>query len=90
MGCLRPQGESRGSNSIQLILKDCVIFENWKDGFGGEGKSFNKYNPDLKQWEQFWVDERRGRLFFTGRLEDGEMRFHATRLRPRERRSSAG
>ena len=44
-----------GSNSIQLILNDCVIYENWTARGGGEGKSFNKYNPVQKQWEQYWM-----------------------------------
>ncbi|HYG99844.1 MAG TPA: hypothetical protein VD837_11990 [Terriglobales bacterium] len=64
-----------GTSSIQLILKDCVIYENWTGARGFEGKSFNKYNPWLKQWEQYWVDSGVDRMFFTGHLVDGEMRF---------------
>ena len=33
-----------GESSVQLILKDCVVFENWHGLQGGDGKSFNKYN----------------------------------------------
>ena len=33
-----------GESSVQLILKDCVVFENWHGLQGGDGKSLNKYN----------------------------------------------
>ena len=61
-----PGGNQVGSSNVQLILSDCVIYENWKGTLGGEGKSFNKYNPAQKQWEQYWVDGSPGRMFFTG------------------------
>lgn len=64
-----------GTSSVQLILKDCVIFENWTGGMGSQGKSFNKYNPELKQWEQYWVDEGPARQFFTGHFADKAMHF---------------
>jgi hypothetical protein len=59
-------GNKVGTSNVQLILNDCVVYENWKGALGGEGKSFNKYNPAQKQWEQYWVDGSPGRMFFTG------------------------
>ena len=64
-----------GSSSVQLILKDCVVFENWTGLTGGDGKSFNKYNTSLKKWEQFWVADNGGTIHFVGELVDGEMRY---------------
>ena len=34
-----------------------MIFENWTDGQGGLGKSFNAYNVDYSMWQQFWTDQ---------------------------------
>jgi len=66
-----------GTSSVQRILKDCVVLENWKDNVGGEGKSFNKYNPSLQKWEQFWVADNGGTTHYTGQLEDGKMMYLA-------------
>jgi tetratricopeptide (TPR) repeat protein len=64
-----------GESSVQLILKDCVVFENWKGGQGGDGKSFNKYNNVTKQWEQFWVSDSGTTNYFQGTLKDASMRY---------------
>jgi len=71
-----------GTSSIKLILKDCVIFENWTGGMGSEGKSFNKYNSELKQWEQYWVDQGTGRQFFTGHFSNAAMHFVSDSFTP--------
>lgn len=39
-----PQGGLAGSSSVQLILGQCIIFENWTSGAGSAGKSFNIYD----------------------------------------------
>jgi tetratricopeptide (TPR) repeat protein len=52
-----PQGQPAGKSSVQQILSQCVIFENWTDGLGGQGKSFNAYNTDYGMWQQFWTDQ---------------------------------
>jgi tetratricopeptide (TPR) repeat protein len=52
-----PQGQPAGRSSVQQILSQCVIFENWNDRQGGEGKSFNAYNADYNMWQQFWTDQ---------------------------------
>jgi tetratricopeptide (TPR) repeat protein len=64
-----------GESSVQLILKDCVVFENWTGLQGGSGKSFNKYNNASRQWEQFWVSDGGVTNYFRGGLVDGEMRY---------------
>jgi tetratricopeptide (TPR) repeat protein len=64
-----------GESSVRLILKDCVVFENWHGLQGGDGKSFNKYNAVTRQWEQFWVSDSGTTNFFKGGLVDGDMRY---------------
>ena len=67
-----PAGKSR----IERILGDCVILENWQsDGNPYAGKSYNAYNPALKRWEQYWVDNSGGTIFFYGGLKDGVMDY---------------
>jgi hypothetical protein len=55
-----PGGQPAGSSSVQKILGDCVVFENWTDGQGGQGKSLNAFNTQLGQWQQFWTDQYGG------------------------------
>ena len=67
-----PAGKSR----IEPILGDCVIEENWQsDGNPYAGKSYNTYNAALKRWEQYWVDNSGGTIFFYGGLKDGVMDY---------------
>jgi tetratricopeptide (TPR) repeat protein len=68
-------GNQVAADNVDLILKGCVISENWTDALGAEGKSYSRYNAPMKQWEQYWVDEGPTRMFFTGHFEHGEMRF---------------
>jgi len=72
------QGETpAGDSKIELILGDCVIQENWTSGgnVGYSGKSYNIYNAALKRWEQCWVDNAGGNIFFYGGLKDGVMDY---------------
>ncbi len=62
-----------GTSHVERILGDCVIFENWTDRFGSQGKSFNKYNQRLKRWEQYWVDENGATAFFYGNMEGKDL-----------------
>jgi tetratricopeptide (TPR) repeat protein len=68
-----PAGDSR----IELILGDCVVQENWTSGgnTGYSGKSYNIYNAALKRWEQYWVDNAGGNIFFYGEWKDGVMDY---------------
>ncbi|MCI0488124.1 MAG: tetratricopeptide repeat protein [Blastocatellia bacterium] len=72
-----PQGQRVGTNSVQLILGDCVVFENWTGGSGGSGKSFNFYNAATGKWQQTWVDDVGSVLEFTGEFKDGAIRYTA-------------
>lgn len=70
------QGQPAGTNSVQLILDKCVVFENWAGARGMNGKSFNIYNAAKKQWQQFWADDRGTVLELAGEFKDGAMRLH--------------
>jgi tetratricopeptide (TPR) repeat protein len=65
-----------GDSKIELILEDCVVQENWKSHNGPySGKSYNVYNQAQKRWEQYWVDNVGGNIFFYGNLKDGVMDY---------------
>jgi tetratricopeptide (TPR) repeat protein len=69
-------GVPAGQSKIELILGDCVVQENWQsNGNPYAGKSYNIYNTALKRWEQFWVDNSAGNIFFYGGLKDGVMDY---------------
>ena len=58
-----------GTSKIELILEECVVQENWKSlGSPYSGKSYNIYDAALKRWEQYWVDNVGGNIFFHGEL----------------------
>lgn len=71
------QGQTAGASSIQLILGDCVIFENWTGASGVSGKSFSFFNARTGRWQQKWVDDKGGLTEFTGDYKDGAMHFTA-------------
>ncbi|HVD60260.1 MAG TPA: tetratricopeptide repeat protein [Gemmatimonadaceae bacterium] len=64
-----------GFNDVHAILESCVVFENWRAGGGGEGKSFNYYDTNLSKWRQVWRDDAGSSLDYTGEFRDGAMRF---------------
>ena len=65
-----------GNSKIELILEECVVQENWKSlNSPYAGKSYNIYNASLKRWEQYWVDNVGGNIFFYGGLKDGVMDY---------------
>ena len=69
-------GVPAGQSKIELILGDCVVQENWQsDGNPYSGKSYNMYNAALRRWEQYWVDNSAGNIFFYGGLKDGVMDY---------------
>ncbi|HET9481013.1 MAG TPA: tetratricopeptide repeat protein [Candidatus Polarisedimenticolia bacterium] len=73
-----PAGQLAGDSSIQLILGDCVILENWTGRGGMSGKSINVYNGTLGYWQQTWVNDK-GNVteFRDGKYEEGRMQFLA-------------
>jgi tetratricopeptide (TPR) repeat protein len=79
------QGQSpAGASSIQLILDQCVILENWTGG--GTGKSFNHYDTRLKKWIQDWVDSQSTSVHFEGSVDKaGIMHYYADDLDPQHK-----
>jgi tetratricopeptide (TPR) repeat protein len=69
-------GIPRGTSHISKEMAGCVIWENWTSaGSGYFGKSYNTYNVNLQRWEQYWVDNVAGTMFFYGHLQDGVMDY---------------
>jgi hypothetical protein len=66
------QGVTVGSSSIQLILGQCVIFENWSTPVSS-GKSFNIFDTTDKKWHQTWVSDKGILTNYVGGLVDGKM-----------------
>jgi tetratricopeptide (TPR) repeat protein len=74
------QGQQAGTSEVDQILGDCVIFENWSDSYGNNGKSFNFFNSSDKKWQQTWVDDKGSVIeFINGIYKDGAMRFPTSR-----------
>jgi hypothetical protein len=67
-----------GTSHVELILGDCVVFENWSGRQGGHGKSFNAWDASTKRWQQNWMDDS-GTVtnYVDGRFEDDHLRFTA-------------
>lgn len=74
---LTTNNQTAGQSSIQLILGECVLMENWTGALGVNGKSFNVYNSARKKWQQTWVDDRGGFTEYTGEWKGDRMEFLA-------------
>src|SRR5262249_52874056 len=72
------QNQLAGRNSVQSSLGGCALLETWSPLGGGGGKSISSYNPRLKSWQQFWVDQG-GNVteYREGELVDGSVRLTA-------------
>ncbi len=70
-------GNLAGANTIQCVVGDCALIENWTDSRGGTGKSFNFYNNQTKKWYQTWVDDKGNVINFVGDYKDNSMQFQA-------------
>ena len=62
-------------SSIQKVVDGCVIYENWMPPAGGDGKSFNFYNPSDRKWHQVWIATGGGVLDMVGDLEGKALRY---------------
>lgn len=64
-----------GTNTINKILNDCVIEENFSTR--GEnpylGKSHSLFDSKTGKWKQTWVDSGGSYLDFTGEFKNGKM-----------------
>lgn len=81
-----PAGKPVGQSRIEAILNGCVIAEHWTSGGNppgaGDGKSFNLYNAQTGQWEQFWVDAQGTRLVLHGNFAGGSMVLSGQQPKP--------
>jgi hypothetical protein len=50
-------GSPQGRSVIQSVSGGCAILENWTSLNGGNGKSLNAYNPEIRQWQQYWIGQ---------------------------------
>jgi len=63
-----------GTNSIYKVMGGCTIQENFEDPKKGySGKSWSVYNPQIKQWQQTWVDNTGSYISLNGVFENGVM-----------------
>jgi hypothetical protein len=69
-------GIRQGSSAISKEMNGCVVWENWTTAGGPYfGKSYNTWNPNLKRWEQYWVDNSAGVMFFHGGVKGDVMDY---------------
>lgn len=67
-------GQKIAQSSIQVILDDCVVFENYLTADNAyAGKSFSLWNAANKRWEQQYADTTGRFTLWTGGLVDGTM-----------------
>jgi hypothetical protein len=71
------EGQAAGTSRIELLLDQCIVFENWTGTNGDEGKSFNLYHRTTSTWEQVWVDNMGGMVRFEGEARDGNLYYRA-------------
>ena len=72
------QGQPAGKSKIEIMLGDCIIYENWTSALPNiySGKSFNLYNTVTKKWMQTWVDDKGSVLeFIDGEYKDNKLTF---------------
>jgi tetratricopeptide (TPR) repeat protein len=72
-------GQKAARSSIQLIVDDCVIFENYAMLNGSySGKSFSMWAAASKKWEQRYVDSGGAFHEWSGAMDGDTMRFFWT------------
>jgi len=62
-----------GTSSIQKIVGGCIIFENYSQADGYQGKSLNFFDASLGKWRQTWVDRMGNVSEFSGEFKDTAM-----------------
>jgi tetratricopeptide (TPR) repeat protein len=65
-------GQKIARSSIQLILDECVVFENY-EAPGYSGKSLNTWDAGEKRWEQHYMDTTGGSRAFVGGMAGERM-----------------
>ncbi|HKQ50774.1 MAG TPA: hypothetical protein VJT74_00295 [Pyrinomonadaceae bacterium] len=69
------KGQKMATSSIQRIVNDCIIFENYFQADGYTGKSFSFFDGALGKWRQTWVDSAGNVGEFLGQYKENAMRF---------------
>ena len=63
-----------GESYIESIIDSVGILENYSaERSKYTGKSLNKYNPEKKRWEQYWIDNSGLTLFLSGGIVGRKM-----------------
>ncbi len=63
-----------GSNTIYKVMDGCAVQENFESkNKGYSGKSWSMYNPQMKLWQQTWIDNQGAFIYLTGKFENGVM-----------------
>jgi tetratricopeptide (TPR) repeat protein len=65
-------GQKIARSSIQLILDECAIFENY-EATGYSGKSLTAWDAGEQRWEQHYTDTAGASRSFIGKFEDGKL-----------------
>jgi hypothetical protein len=79
----RPDGIKAGVNRIEPILGHCALLEHWTSERGGQGKSLNFFDPNLRRWRQLWVDASGSVIDFDrGDMVGDAMQFHGVTVGP--------
>ena len=76
-GVSSPDGKKLGENRIDSLLQGCVLLENWRDGLGREGKSWNYWHAPSKMWKQHWIDASGRVTEYLGSVTATGIRFEA-------------
>lgn len=79
-------GALAGQNTVELMLGDCTLLENWTSARSREGKSFNWVDRSTyreHRWRQLWVADGGNTLdYYNGHYADGAMRFEGHTFTP--------
>lgn len=79
-------GALAGRNTVEPMLGDCTLLENWTSAGNREGKSFNWVDRSSfrePQWRQLWIADQGTTLdYYSGSYSDGAMRFEGHTMSP--------
>ena len=63
-----------GTNTIYKVMDGCAMQENYESNKQQySGKSWSMYNPQLKLWQQTWIDNQGAIIYLSGKFENGAM-----------------
>jgi len=70
------KGNVVGHNTVDLVLGQCALIENWSGAMGGSGKSLNVFNRAKGKWQQTWINDKGDVTeYVDGETGPGTMRF---------------